>query len=107
MSRDVRNVLLGVAVAAIVGIAVGVSISGAQAEDIAPAARAVDIVLIRCGTDSAKLSLTAYEGSTRAPARKSDSCSENISLVLREGFTIKDIGHYDLESDYMLITLVK
>ena len=93
--------------AAVVVVAVVVPITGVLAQEAAPAGRGVDIVLIRCGTDAPQLSLTAYEGSTRAPAQKSTSCSENISLVMREGFTIKDIGHYDLKKDYMLVTLVK
>jgi hypothetical protein len=106
MNRKVRNVLLGAAAAAVVVVAVVVPLNGARAEE-STARGGVDIVLIRCATDTTNLALSGYQGSTRAPAQKSTSCSENISLVMREGFKIKDIGHYDFDKNYMLITLVK
>ena len=54
-----------------------------------------DTVLIRCSTGGSNFSVSAYQGSTVAPAQRSSNCAENIAILAREGFTVCNIGHYD------------
>ncbi len=66
-----------------------------------------DVILMRCDTGGLKFSITAYEKSTAAPAKKTESCSENLSILMKDGFVIRDIGHHDQEKDFVIYTLVR
>ena len=66
-----------------------------------------DVILMRGDTGGLKFSVTAYEKSTAAPTKKTESCSENLSLLMKDGFVIRDIGHHDQEKDFVIYTLVR
>lgn len=67
-----------------------------------------DVVMMRCNTSDSTFGATAYKGSSGTPSRRSDNCAENVSQLLKDGFAIRDIGHYDREkSGYVVITLVR
>jgi hypothetical protein len=82
-----------------------------QAQERSPAGRDLkgDVVLVRCDTaGGADLLITAYQGSTTAPAKKSSSCPESLSLLIKDGFAIRDIGHYDHEkAGFVVFTLLR
>ena len=67
-----------------------------------------DVIMLRCNTNDAVFSSTGYKGSAGTPSRRSENCSENISQLLKDGFMIQDIGHYDMEkAGYVVITMVR
>lgn len=92
-------------------LAVGAVISRAslaQTESATLRAAKGDVVLIRCETSAADLHVSAYQGSTAAPPKKSSGCAESVSLLLKDGFAIRDMGRYtDETKGYMVITLIR
>ncbi len=67
-----------------------------------------DVVMLRCDTTGSLFSSTGYTGSAGTPSRRSENCSENLSQLLKDGFAIRDIGHYDKEkSGYAVFTMVR
>ena len=69
---------------------------------------AKDVVMLRCNTADADFSTTGYQGNSGSPSKRSNSCSENIAQLLKEGFVIQDIGHYDMEkAGYAVFTMVR
>ena len=67
-----------------------------------------DVVMMRCNTADATFSATGYQGNSGTPSKRSNSCSENIAHLLKDGFVIQDIGHYDMEkAGYVVFTMVR
>ena len=67
-----------------------------------------DVVIMRCSAGSADLAVTAYQGSPSTPAKRSASCAESISALTKEGFMIRDVGHYDDEKlGFVVYTLLR
>lgn len=67
-----------------------------------------DVVLMRCDTNDAAFTTTAYHGNSGTPSKRSGQCSENLSQLMKDGFAIRDIGHYDMEkAGYVVITMVR
>ena len=67
-----------------------------------------DVVMMRCNTTDADFTASGYKGNSGTPAKRSNSCSENISQLLKDGFVIQDIGHYDMEkAGYLVVTMTR
>jgi len=67
-----------------------------------------DVVMMRCNTADATFEATGYQGNSGTPSKRSNTCTENISQLLKDGFAIQDIGHYDMEkAGYVVITMVR
>ena len=67
-----------------------------------------DVVLIGCVGGGADFKLTAYQGSAGTPAKKSGSCAENLSVLMKEGFALRDIGQNQADkSGLVVFTLVR
>lgn len=67
-----------------------------------------DVVMMRCNTTDASFSATGYQGNSGTPSKRSGSCSENISQLMKDGFVIHDIGHYDTEkAGYLVVTMTR
>jgi hypothetical protein len=66
-----------------------------------------DVIIMRCATDDARFAVTAFTGSTQAPGKKSELCAEELSLLFREGFAIRDVGHSDVDKKYVVLTLTR
>ena len=62
-----------------------------------------DVVLLRCNTGGPGFPVTAYQGSTTAPSKKADACAEELWLLIKEGFAIRDTGHYFYDKDYFVV----
>jgi hypothetical protein len=109
MKRTFRFWLLGaLAIAFAVAVAVALSqLTFAQGTPQARKSPDYEVVLMRCKS-SAEFGIKAYQGSPGTPVKKSGKCAENLSLLLRDGFKIHDIGHYDLvENGFVVYTLVR
>ena len=61
-----------------------------------------DVVMVRCALDSS-FSVMAYQGSPAAPARKSDNCPEQLSILSKEGFTLVDTGYFDAKDQQWVV----
>ena len=70
------------------------------------AADGKDVILLRCET-AKEFKVTAFEGSPAAPARRSDSCPEALSLLLKGGFEIRHVAHADTDAHYLVYTLLR
>ena len=67
-----------------------------------------DVIMMRCNTTDADFTASGYKGNSGTPAKRSNSCSENISQLLKDGFVIQDIGHYDMEkAGYLVVTMTR
>jgi len=91
----------------ILGLALLVTLSQrAKAEVPLAAARTSkgDIVMMSCRTGSSAFTVTTYQGSTAGPPKKTDSCPQTLSDLVREGFTIRHIGVNE-EVDFFVYTL--
>lgn len=66
-----------------------------------------DVIMMRCATDDAGFAVTGFTGSSQAPGKKSDLCPEELSLLLREGFAIRNVGHSDVDKKYVVLTLTR
>jgi hypothetical protein len=93
--------LLWAAAVAILGVlavsAAGFRSAYGQAEQPKDRTSRGDVVIMRCSVVASELPVTAYQGSPAAPAKKSTNCAENLSSLMKEGFAIRDVGHYDDE----------
>lgn len=103
-----------VAIAALVLALAAIWIFGALSEGAAAAVTSADekpfggdVIMMRCVTDGPRFAVTAFEGSSQAPGKKSDSCAEELSLLLRGGFTVRDVGHSDVDKKYVVVTLTR
>ncbi len=110
MKRTFRFWLFGaLAIAFVVTAVVALSqLSFAQAPPpMAGESSRFEVVLMRCKS-SATFGVKAYQGSPGTPVKKSGDCAENLSLLMRDGFKIDDIGHYDLVEDgFVVYTLIR
>ena len=59
------------------------------------------------GADDARFAVSAFAGSTQAPGKKSEVCAEELAMLFREGFAIRDVGHSDVEKNYVVFTLTR
>jgi len=66
-----------------------------------------DVIMMRCATDDARFAVSAFAGSTQAPGKKSEVCAEELAMLFREGFAIRDVGHSDVEKNYVVFTLTR
>ena len=67
-----------------------------------------DVVILRCSVVGADLPVTAYQGGPSTPGKKSTSCVESLSSLMKEGFTIRDTGHYDDEKmGFVVFTMLR
>lgn len=66
-----------------------------------------DVIMMRCATDDARFAVTAFRGSSQAPGKKADICAEELSLLLRDGFAIRNVGHSDVDKKYVVFTLAR
>jgi hypothetical protein len=81
--------------------------TSAQAPGMAKQSRS-EVVMMRCKTGGSGLAVAAYKGSAGTPGKQQGTCSDNLALLLRDGFEIKDIGHYDdVDNPFVLYTLVR
>jgi hypothetical protein len=98
-----RGLLVGALVAAALIVTIG-SISGdASAEGRSDA----DVIMMRCSTTGSSFKTTLYEGSSATPTKRADNCPENISLLLKGGFEIRDAFLSEGEAEYIVYTLVR
>ena len=65
-----------------------------------------DVILMRCDTVGSELSVLAWGASSSSPSKRSDNCAEVLSILLKDGFTIKDIGHNN-DADQVVYTLMR
>ena len=103
---------LGVAAVSILGVAavhtLGSGSAFGQAEAPKDRSSRGDVVIMRCSVVAPELSITAYQGSPAAPAKRSTSCSENLAALVKDGFAIRDVGHYDDEKmGFMVFTMFR
>ena len=105
-TRTVIGVLLSAAIAVVAMLAVDHSVR-AQAAGGGRQGSA-EVVLMRCNTGGPGFAVAAFQGSAAAPGKKADACAEELSLLIRDGFAIRDIGHYFYDKDYFVVyTLMK
>lgn len=64
-----------------------------------------DVVILRCRL-ATEIAVVSYAASTGAPAKKSDSCAQALSQLLKDGFRIKQYGISD-GTDYAVYTLLR
>ena len=104
--KKVRNVLLLGAVAVVALLLFSSTLFVTSGGQDGKTGR--DVVMLRCNTADTVFSSTGFKGSAGTPSRRSENCSENISQLLKDGFVIRDIGHYDMEkAGYVVITMVR
>ena len=77
------------------------------ADETPPSAPAADVIMLRCSIDGSDFRVTAYEGSPAAPVKKSNQCPEELSLLLKERFVIRDVIRSDFEKKFVVYTLVR
>jgi len=102
MSRRIRSAAPALSLALVMAWVAG----GAAAPTAAEAESfGGDVIMMRCATDAPPFRVTAFGGSTQAPGKKSDACPEELSLLLRDGLAIRDVGHSDVDQKYVVFTL--
>lgn len=70
--------------------------------------RGGDVIIIRCNLTTAEPVVAAFQGSTSAPGKKTGNCADALSILMKDGFALRDIGHYDDEKlGFVLYTLVR
>ena len=104
MQRTTRIALAG---AALVVLSMAVMLLTQSVTASTPRSPSGEVILMRCNTGGKVFFTAAYQGSSTAPSKRSDECPENLSLLLKEGFSIRDIGHYDFENDFVVYTLIR
>lgn len=97
-------VAAGIAALLLVALAAGLALTTRDAAAADPPRRG-DVVMLRC--DPVGLRVVKYKGSTETPGKKSDSCPQAISLLLRDGFKISSVGYGDEETEFALFTLLR
>lgn len=109
MNRSLRIGLLGVlAVAlAITAFMTFSPSSSAQAPAMEKPSKS-EIIMMRCKVGGSAFAIAAYKGSSGTPGQQPGSCPDNLSLLMKDGFEIRDIGHYDdVDTVFVLYTLVR
>jgi hypothetical protein len=97
-----------VAAGALLGSMFGMSVLlGGAAAQTPKAAGQSEVVMIRCSTTTSDFSVSAYRGSSGAPGKRGENCPEVLSQLLRDGYAISDVGHYDKDSDYVVFLLTR
>lgn len=95
-------------VGALILAGLGAGLLGLAPQTRAGEREASDVVMLRCDAGGSTIGVSAYVGSTAAPGQKSSNCSESISLLLEEGFAVRDIGHYDQDKkSFLVVTLYR
>ncbi len=110
MNRSVRIALVSMlGVVSLLAVVATQSQSPLAGDDGPQAGRTKgDVVMIRCTVSGSDPSLSAYQGSAGTPAKKTGGCVDNLSLLLKDGFEVRDVGHYDEEkSSFVLYTLIR
>ena len=104
-----RRALVSVLVGLVLGAALAVGV-GTLSDDVHAQAKPKtgDVILLRCSTTAPDLAVTAFVGSANTPGQKSLNCADNLSWLVRDGFALRDIGHYDDEkTGFVLYTLAR
>jgi len=106
MSVSLRLVVAGALLGGIFGMSVLFGDTVAQAQRESPKAGGqTEVVMVRCTTNSSDFSVSAYRGSSGAPGKRGETCPEVLSQLLKDGFVVTDVGHYDRDSDYAVFLL--
>lgn len=96
--------LLGIALLPATGALLG----GAEAgEATSQTGGKGEVIMMRCSIDQSRFKVVAFEGSPSAPVKKSEICPEELSLLLKEGFTIRDAIHSDFDQKFAVYLLVR
>lgn len=67
-----------------------------------------DVVLVGCTEAGDEFKVTSYQGSAGTPSKKSKNCAENLSVLLKEGFMLRDIGQKQADKAGLVVfTLVR
>jgi len=67
-----------------------------------------DVILMRCDAAATDFPVSAYQGSPGAPGKKTGGCAEHLSVLLKDGFEIRNIGHYDdAKAAFVVYTLIR
>ena len=66
----------------------------------------IDVVMLRCATGS-DFAIKAFRGSTNAPTKKTNSCPENVALLIQQGFSIESVGYFDDGDNFIAYTLIR
>ena len=99
----IATAIASIAVALLVGaVTVGASAEAAETTT----ARARDVVILQCARKQDGFAVSVYEASTAAPAQRSKSCAETLSLLLRDGFVMQPIAQSD-QTDVLIHALVR
>ena len=95
--KNMRAIALGglCALAATMGV---VTLS----DGAGPKESAAEVIMMRCSTDGSSFPVKAYHGSTNAPAKRSDSCPETLSLLMRAGFHVLNVSYSDHDADFVV-----
>lgn len=92
--------------AAIVGVAALMGDSAAETSPASDGGRGqAELVMVRCNSTSPDFTVVAFRGSSGAPSKKGETCPEVLSQLMRDGFVVADVGHYDVDGDYVLYLL--
>jgi len=94
-----------VVIVSCLGIGLGLTLVFPTAEAQSPPGGNLDIVMMRCAASSTSFEVSAYRGSTAAPAPRSKSCPEELVLLMKAGFEIDQIGYFDEDKDFIVYTL--
>lgn len=89
-----RSLLSTVAAVLVVGVLAAILVSTrtiAEEPRATPAGRG-DVVLIRCDVLGTEPVVGAFQSNSGAPVKRSASCAESLSILLKDGFTFRDIG---------------
>jgi hypothetical protein len=105
MKRVLPTALVGLVSCLGIGLALTLTIRTAEAQS--PAAGTRDVIMMRCSASSKSFEVGAYHGSPAAPGPKSINCPEQLSLLVKAGFKINDIGYFDLDADFIVYTLTR
>ena len=92
---------------AVLGLVVLVTLPQSATAEVLPGAGQPpkgDIVMMSCRTGPSAFTVSSYQGSTAVPPKKTDSCPQTLSDLVREGFTIRHIGVTD-DVDFFVYTL--
>lgn len=107
MRRRASVVLAAVVAAGVVALTSAAFSRNAIAEQEKPTTRGKDVILVRCSTGGMNFTTTAYQGSAATPSRRSESCPETLSILLKDGFSIFHVAHSDIDADYLVYTLLR
>ena len=109
MNRSLRICLFGV-VAVALAVAAFLTFSQSSSAQAPAMAKPVksEIIMMRCKVGGSAFAVAAYKGSSGTPGRQPGNCADNLSLLMKDGFEIRDIGHYDIvDAPFVLYTLVR